>query len=330
MFVRPSARLLALGVALATVLTPLALSAGLSDATAAAPKQHYLSTYKVEKQVELDGEFPDNVKNVDLNCNPGDYVLDGMWRVDAVDQPNPDLGVSGDERDIIALASYSDSANLALWHFRLVNNSVGASAQLKVFVTCLERQTQVQNGHQHLITYNPRLDRTVTLSSVLNPVDHTATCSASQLPVAPGFEFLAGSARLYQSWPTASMLSWHWAFVANDSATVRLSMRCLNIKTGTTSGHAHNLKYSWMPGYAGILTHLPMARQVNRELSCGAQEKGMVGAFWIDDPFHVWFLGMDPRPKIRNFRYYNDGGGSDSVYHGLLCLNIRTGFQIAP
>jgi hypothetical protein len=324
--------MLAIGAALATVLAPLALGVGLSDATAASPKQHHLKTYKVEQHLDLAGEFPDNAAHTHVYCNNGDYALDGMWRVDHVDQANPDLGVSGDERDIRVDASYGDDVDPSMWHFRITNNTVGANAQLKLFVTCLDRNTEGQNGHSHPIVLSSRFGVAQSLVAVQNEFDHTSQCASNQLAVAPGFNFTAGSGRIYRSWPTSTFQSWHWAFLANDSATVNVYFRCLSIKTAANGSgpHAHQIQYSWVPGYGGSLYHLPVGSQVNRELSCGAQEKGMVGAFWIDDPFHVWFLGMDPRPKIRNFRYWNAGGGADSVYHALLCLNGRTGFQIAP
>jgi hypothetical protein len=333
MIVRRPTRLLALAAALATALAPMAVGAGLSDATAASPKQHQLTTYKVEKQLDIPGEFPDNSVHDHLYCNPGDYALDGMWRVDHVDQANPDLGVSGDERDIRVDASYGDDVDPAKWHFRIVNDTVGANAQLKLFVTCLAANTEGQNGHSHPVVLSSRTTRTVGIAAVLTEWDHSTTCGANALAVAPGFNFTAGQGRIYRSWPSsATFRSWHWAFVAPDSATVSLYLRCLSLKTGGsgTGPHAHALRYTWVGGYGGSLYHLPVGHQVNRELACGDQEKGMVGAFWINDPFHVWFLGMDPRPKIRNFRYWNDGGGDDSVYHSLLCLNSRTGFQVAP
>jgi hypothetical protein len=58
--------------------------------------------------------------------------------------------------------------------------------------------------------------------------------------------------------------------------------------------------------------------------------KAMVGAFWIVDPWHTWFLGMDPRPKQRSYKFWWDGGGNNTAYLAALCVKARTGKQIAP
>lgn len=320
---------------LAALLAPLAVVVSVSDASASQPKTHNLKTYKVEKHVDLGGDFPDNALSVDLSCQGDDYALDGMWRVDHVDQANPDLGVFGDERDIRVDASYSDFADKSLWHFRFVNKAEGASAQLKIFLTCLDNVTEGQNGHGHNILLSDRhlYDTTMaTIEATVTDPDPLHQCGVDELAVAPGFDFTSNPGRVYGSWPSENFRSWQWAFLNSDSSHVVVSFRCLATKTAPTGSgpHAHKIKYSWFPNYAGFLEHLPVAHQTNKTLSCGAQEKGMVGAYWISNPSHVWFLGMDPRPKIRNYRYYYDGVGSDVVYHALLCINTRTGFQVAP
>lgn len=318
--------------ALAALIAPLAVVASFSDAAAASPKTHHLKTYKVEKQVDLGGEFPDNSAHLHLYCEPGDYALDGMWRVDHVDQANPDLGVFGDERDIRVDASYGDDVDVSEWHFRFVNNAQGANAQLKIFLTCLDNHTEGQNGHGHHIGLSNRFDHHTTMNTVAASVTHPSQCAPDELAVAPGFNFVSNPGRVFRSWPTANFRGWQWAFLNSDTSNVNVYFRCLATKTAASGSgpHAHRVRYTWFPDFNGFLEHLPIAHQTNKSLSCGAQEKGMVGAWWIDDPLHVWFLGMDPRPKIRNYRYWNDGGGSDVVYHGLLCLNTRTGFQMAP
>ena len=44
---------------------------------------------QVEKHVDLSGEIPDNFVDTTLSRYGGDDVLDGMWRVDHVDQADP-------------------------------------------------------------------------------------------------------------------------------------------------------------------------------------------------------------------------------------------------
>src|SRR5947209_20587848 len=70
--------------------------------------QHFLHMYKVEKQVDLEGEFPGNTFHDHLFCDAGDYAVDGMWQVAHVDQANPQLGEFGDERKVEITRSYRD------------------------------------------------------------------------------------------------------------------------------------------------------------------------------------------------------------------------------
>ena len=56
--------------------------------------------------------------------------------------------------------------------------------------------------------------------------------------------------------------------------------------------------------------------------------KAMVGAFWINDPHYVWFMGMDPRPKQRSYKFWREPGGDSGVYLAALCIKVRTGKQI--
>lgn len=326
----PRTSLALIGAAAALVLPLLAVASSQTGASAAAPKQHQLTTYKVEKQVELDGEFPTNTKTVDLSCRAGDYVLDGMWRVDQVDQANPDLDISGDERDVRAIWSYGDAGDAALWHFKFTNFAEGAGAQLKVFLTCIDSRTEGQNGHRHPLNLSNQYLDTQSMLTVKATVTHPQNCGSNAIPVAPGFKLLNGPSRIYRSWPTPNNRGWQWAFVNTDGTNVELSLRCLIVKTHAAAGHAHNIKYTFTPGHDGQLRHLGHGNQVNRQEECSSQEKAMVAGFWVVNPDYVWYLGMDPRPKLRNFRYFYKGGGSNDVYHTLTCINTRTGFQIAP
>ena len=57
----------------------------------------------------------------------------------------------------------------------------------------------------------------------------------------------------------------------------------------------------------------------------------MVGAFWIDDPQHTWFLGhgpaaQDPRVPASGRRCRRTA----TCYLGALCVKSRTGKQIKP
>src|SRR4051794_22791156 len=47
-------------------------------------KSHLLGNYKVEKHIDLEGEEG----TYTLSCNGTDIAVDGMWRIDNVDQDN--------------------------------------------------------------------------------------------------------------------------------------------------------------------------------------------------------------------------------------------------
>jgi hypothetical protein len=326
-----------------TGLAALASFAFAASASADVSTQHFLTMYKVEQHVDLQGEFPNQAFHEHNFCNAGDYAVDGMWRIDHVDQANPQTGDFGDASSVQIDASYGDDVNPAKWHFRGFNNATGR-AQLKLFTTCLGNTTTNVAGHSHNITLSNRFDDPhPALPNGPNEFDHANTCPAGQIPVAPGFNFtaadpgggFAGSGRVYRSWPTASLQGWHWAFlVSNGPSDLTVYLRCLTIKTAAAGAgpHAHNIIYNWHDGYGGILRHQPVSNDQGFEQreDCGDHEKGLLGAFWINDPFHVYYLGMDPRIKQRAFRFWNQGGGDDGVYVNALCVNDRVGKQIAP
>jgi hypothetical protein len=290
-------------------------------------------------------------------CNPGDIALDGMWRVDHVDQANPP-DTFGDERDVIFTASYGDDSDRTEWHFRAHNYADG-DAQIKLWTTCIRGTVEQAHGHTHNVVISNRFaeDHLNLPAGSGNEWDFNNTaspCGTGELAVAPGFNFTHNGphssggddddfrARIFRSWPTANFRGWHWAFLVEDPGVhVTLYLRCLQIKTSAAGSgpHAHNLQYAWRPnGYAGYHDFLNVVGTQERRINCddGANGnfyqdyKAMVGAFWITDPFHVWFLGMDPRPKQRAYKYWWDGSGGNDVYHGALCIRARTSKQVAP
>ena len=350
MTARSRTRTLLFGAAAAALLAPLAIVAAFaSPAAAASGKPHEVYMYKVEKHVDLEGEYPDNKMHEHVYCNPGDIALDGMWRVDHVDQANPPE-TFGDERDVIFTASYGDDADRTEWHFR-ANNYADGRAQIKLFVTCIRGTVEQAYNHSHAVQISNRFD---FFHGNMQPAgtfdwDHGQVCPDGTLAVAPGFNFTWGGVgnddhrvRLFRSWPTADYRGWHWAFLVSDpNVDVNVYLRCLSIKTGPggAGGHVHNLLWAWRPnGYAGDHQFLNVNGTQERRINCddGANGsyyqdyKAMVGAFWINDPFHTWFLGMDPRPKQRAYKFWWDGSGDNNIYLGALCIRARTGKQLAP
>ena len=346
MTARSRSRTFLVGAAAAALLAPIALVAALASPASAAPgKPHEVYMYKVEKHIDLSGEFPDNKIHEHVYCNPGDIALDGMWRVDHVDQANPPE-TFGDERDVVVTASYGDDVDRAKWHFRAYNHADG-NAQLKLFATCIRGQVEQAYGHAHNVVISQRYDdatHTGLPAGAGNEWDHATTCPAGTLAVAPGFNFSDDDhrVRIFRSWPTTNFRGWHWAFLVDDpNVDVTVYLRCLQIEVDAQGSgpHAHNLLWAWRPnGYNGDHQFLNVNGMQERRINCddGANGnlyqdyKAAVGAFWIADPFHTWFLGMDPRPKQRSYKFWWDGGGSNDVYLGALCIRARTGKQIAP
>lgn len=347
MTARNRSRTFLVGAAVAALFAPLALVAALANPASAAPgKPHEVYMYKVEQHVDLSGEFPDQFVHTHVYCNPGDLALDGMWRVDHVDQANPPDTV-GDERDVYVHASYGDDVDRSKWHFRLTNFADG-DAQIKLFVTCIRGYVEQAYGHTHQVVLSSRNDDLShtgggALAAGSQSFTHSFTCPTGTVAVAPGFNFLNNErAHIFRSWPTADFRGWQWAFLVEDPNTeVTVYLSCLQIKTGPGGNgpHAHNLQWAWRPnGFAGDHQSLDVVGTQERRINCddGADGKffqdykAMVGAFWINDPFHVWFLGMDPRPKQRSYKFWWDGSGDNNIYLGALCIRARTGKQVAP
>lgn len=334
------------GAAVAALLAPLAIVLGLTTSASAAvgPRPHEVYMYKVEKQVDLSGEWPDNYLHDHLYCNPGDIALDGMWRVDHVDQVNPDAdNFYGDERDVVVYASYGDDIDRSKWHFRMENYADG-NAQVKLFLTCIRGTVEQAFGHTHDVLITNRIDFSHgSMPAGPQEWDHNNPCPVGYWAVAPGFNAPNDDyVKIFRSYPTSSFRGWHWAFLVDHAHTdINVYVRCLNEKVRTygshPSWHSHKLQIDWVPNFGGHPFNLSVSHDKSeKQLSCDTYNpkyhdyKAMVGGFYIDDPHHVWFLGMDPRPKTRAYSFYWDGSGSSHGYLGVLCIRARTSQQIRP
>lgn len=335
--------------AAAALLIPLFASlAGAAPASATSPRPHDVVMYKVEKQVDLSGEYPDNTIDTTLACSGGDYVLQGMWRVDHVDQVAPPL-ITGDERDVYVTGSYGDVADSSQWHFQMTNYADG-DAQVKLFLTCLRGQVQQAFGHTHgIVLGKQQVDASLKLSGAgYKQYKAATTCPAGQLVVAPGFKLSdqVHKVRLAESWYGVQYLGWTWGFWTEQPAPtlgVSLTMRCLQVKTDKagTGPHAHNLMWAGRPNPDASIPNqaLSVVGAQERRLSCDdgtdgkyyQDYKAEVASFKLDYPDHAWFLGMDPRPKTRAYKFWWDGtGGTSAAYLGLMCVRTQTGKQVAP
>lgn len=321
---RHSPRALGVGIAFVALLAPLAAVVALaSPAEAGGFKRHDLDTYKREAWIAVGDEYPDNEAHEHLSCLPGDYAVDGLWKVDAHD---------GDDRTLHVDASYGDDVDPSLWHFRFTNDGPGR-AQVKLFVTCLSSRTgDREDGHHHDLVIGPRTSQTLTgLTAGAFEVDAAPGCTAGQIPLAPGFDFGAGGGALYRSYPTASLTGWHWGFVVDGPADLTLHLRCLDRRTTAAGagGHVHEVDSDFRPSYAGQQETLATGLN-DRTVEARRHDEGLIGAFWVDDPFHVAYLGQDPRGQVRSYRFWNDGAGSDQSWLGVFSIDKRTSRQLAP
>lgn len=316
---RPRIRRTLVGVLSALALMAPAAMVVSSPATADGNGRHRhdLNTYKREGWIAISGTAPDNTAHEHMLCDDGDYALDGMWKVDAHD---------GDDRTLQADASYGDIALPNKWHFRFVNNGPGR-VQVKLFVTCLTGVTGERDGHTHSLSWRAAAPVDTDFTVAGGAVVPTQTCLANEIPVNPGFNFtLGGTGRIFRSYPTPDELGWQWAFIPTSDGRVTTYLHCLSRTTSSagTPAHTHEVDADLLPGYGGQSELLGTGEQVDRTISSRAHDEGNIGAYWIDDPYHVWYLGQDARGQVRTTRFWFDGAGSGQVYLAVFGFDKRT------
>jgi hypothetical protein len=314
-------------------LTALAMFAFTGTAMAGG-KAHFPVMYKVEKQVDVEGD--DTV--VSISCDNNDIAIDGMWRVDEVNQDN-DFGPLDIRTAIWVRYAESDAADPSTYNFDFVNTTAG-NGNIKIFLTCLGKQTTQTAGHTHDWIVSAK--KTATVSPPVNSsssVNVTGCANGTQLAVAPGFNFTAGSGRPYLWAPTSASNFSQFSegfWITSSGTTYKATVRCLNIKSsGPSSGppHTHSIVYKFKPA-----TNLNPTEPVGRgteehQAICGELYKAMLGAWNFgtnpadydgNGPF-LWFFGMDPRPKTRAYSIYNsDPLNSHPVFVGAECWHVRT------
>lgn len=345
------------------LVAPLALVAASTSAGGAAPPpakhKHEMVQYKVESTVKLAGTGTDTVgdsPNQSLSCNPGDYVLDGMWLVKHVDQypalpPDPDdpdlPGVipSGDERDVWVQASHPRTGDLRTWDFVFANRAYG-DAQLRLAITCINGTTQYTNGHRHDVRVRFLWD-----GGPVAPINVLAGrfdvvrggCSPNEYFVAPGFDLgavnFANNYRLVGSYPLFSATGWTWEFgswpppgMAPDPVSVW--GRCIERRVFDGLTPQHWIAMAPMPSPTWVSfanSFVPPGGPFEVKYQCDQDNvtmhnyKAMVGWFWMGDHWqNNWFLGMEPRPKLRAFTFWNNHVNPVLVKYGTLCINSRT------
>lgn len=305
---------------------------------------HDLGIYKVEQQVDIDSDD----KTVELACKGGDYALDGMWRIDHADYDEDDNYATTRGRAVDVSAAYpfdgpASGTRQDSYRFVFNKNTIGR-AQAKVFLTCIAGTTEQSDGHTHAID--------VLTVAPVNDDDGSYSkadiCPTNSFVAQTGFKINDGVAgepvpyvgHLSTSWndPTGGLRGWAWVMdLSQDTpASVDFYASCVKRKLGPGGNEKHKLVYRLQ----GPETESVAATSTKtKRIACKSQYKAVVAGFAFDpgsmsDPNpefvpaltvpQTWFLGMDPQPKNRDFRFLNSSGASRNVQIKALCLNYRT------
>lgn len=318
---------------------------------------HDLRITKQEEHFTLDSDE----LTVDIECTSGYRVVDGMWRIDSADQDD-DLGYFENYVPAVdVLEAYSNTPTS--YRFKFVKNAIGR-VQGKVSVTCVGTRTEGDEGHTMAPTFfdgvgtAPRIGTPIAAGSTLlqssTSNNGAERCPAKTIVIAPGFIITPGSelqgvGRIVKSNLTdittgSANRDWDWRFALGPApgAAVDTSFRCLQLKIDTLgsgsapAGHKHKAikkTRSSQPVLGAFSVSTP-------QLHCGDAYKAVVAGFTIEDAYvdetladysaglwKIWYLGMDPRPKTRAYRFFNQDNVSQpagAVKLAATCLNYRT------
>jgi hypothetical protein len=336
-------------LACATAFAAMAL-----PGSAFAGQAHLLKLYKVEKHVDLQGQ--DNTYTV--TCPNSDLALQGMWRVDDVEQDNDFFDFDGpgstwgtttppasnDHADWDVLRSVrptevqptSDSS----YDFAFTPLS-GGDAQIKLWVTCLGHKAESVSGHTVSWTITNR--STTAPTTINNPGAGSSTvastsCNATPTTIAvqPGFAITSGDADLTQFEGSTGDKVWNWTFdnrlgdAASGDFTYTTTSACLDLRSSVANtGPAHRHRIIKQHANKFAPDNILATRVSEVQAQCGELYKGMLGGWNYSLPKgwsnQLYFLGMDPRIKIRAFKFIDRGAAiSTSRVVSLLCFKDKT------
>jgi hypothetical protein len=259
------------------LVAALALPACATFTTPAmAGNSHYLGVYKVEKHVDFEGE---GGPLETISCRPGDIALDGMWRIDAVDQDNdyvpappPGFGTTGnllwDNLESVLTVTARRTA-LGTYSFAFLPFG-GGDSQGKLFLTCLPQPTLMVNGHSHTWTVGPLQTNAAVPVAGPGLTTHATTpdCAVNEIAIAPGFDWAAGGARgnVSRRWPsTTAVRGWDWSFVSDDVGAIDVSWACLALKSnaGGSPAHKHRIIKQFRSTTQLVVQNSPRTYQVH-------------------------------------------------------------------
>lgn len=302
------------------LITAAAFAAFGAPSTALAGKSHQLSPYKVEAHVDLEGEDA----GYTLSCPSSDIAIDGMWRIDNVDQDNdwedpnpllaahwapttdtpPGIGTSPDlviRKAVRPMGAYADSSNVSKYHFEFTPLA-GADVQIKLWVICLPNPL-TGFGHTNTWQFTTPNDTQLTAASpsTIAPTANTAvttgTCPAKTILIQPGYKTAFTDHHLVYSRPIPTSWngrSWGWTVYDDDGGTVNnatVTWRCLDVKSSAASNgpHTHKLvfnkKETQSDGTGLNPPKFPGQHMGERQQDCGEQYKALLGGWDITEAF---------------------------------------------
>jgi hypothetical protein len=311
---------------------------------------HDLGIYKVEKQLDLDSDET----AIDLSCNGTDLALDGMWRVDHIDQDDDDLYKTAIGRAVDVLEAYPSTQSN--YHFLFEKNGIGR-AQVKVFATCIKDKTEQSGGHQHnvqITSYSSTAKPAVNswYGNSFSTSSDANKCTGQTFVSTPGFKIdwlNKGTGadpspyigRMSTSWMSPDIKTYAWTHnFAGEPATTTITYywSCVKRKVQTAGGENHKLVYRLNSTPSPQSDSIPATSIKTVRQSCQSHYKAVVAGFSftpggpiadlnpnvVDPAPWLWFLGMDPQPKSRDFRFLNGDASAHSVLTQAICLNYRT------
>lgn len=280
---------------------------------------HLLGSYKVEKHIDIEGE--DGTYTV--SCPNNDIAIDGMWRIDNVDQDNdfvydpaptfPRNAASDVLNSLEPVAAYPDSPSVSKWLFKFVATS-GGDVQGKLSLFCLPKRPTAVAGHSHDWLPSARKSSNVDEPSgdlvipapgantysngVYTPtpgVSPTGSdCAPGEIAIQPGFEWRTPDSygKPWMRYPTSTSLwrNYKWGFFTPTGGTVRLYWRCLPLLSdyNVPLGHRHKLVKTpkLTPTPVGALIKKNSVTEV--QVICGDQYKAAIGVWDFGYTGYVW------------------------------------------
>lgn len=275
-----------------------------SYAEGAAAHDHQLDVTKVESHLSLLGGASGELTTT---CPGGMVATDGSVRMDAVDQ--------GTGTFASAFVSASRvTADGTGWTGIVTNHATG-QLQGKVNVVCVSTTTVSGEGHAHpLVVTDPAGASQADVALPVGTTEVEVTCEPGSLPVAPSFTLHSGAGVVTTRHPAVGTV----VFVARmtEAGAGDFSVRCLDPELGEVDGHGHDLDWSELADSVSV----PAGGTAAPRLTCPVGAKGVTA--WADIE-GVW-MGSDPQPITREFRFSNPGTADATATFGLLCLAVRS------